>query len=149
MRLALTLHTVELLVVRDGAPIQRFTAGETLGVRRLLELVSPKGLYSLGELDAQLRAGSLDVGTSLPVWQSEVLGFVERHWGNTFRRFSRVVAVGGGTVLLRKALLLRFRSQAFIPDDPVMATARGLYKYSLMRSRRSRKRGKARTASES
>lgn len=147
--LGIGMNTVELLVVRNGTPLQRFTAGETLGVRRLLELVGLREAYSLTELDVQLRAGSLDVKAVLPVWQSEVLGFVERQWGRKFRRFKRVAIVGGGAVLLRDSLLQRFRGKAFIPGDPIIATARGLYKYTLMRARRGSKRGKAGTASES
>ena len=51
-------NTIELLVLRDNAPIARFTAGEKLGVRRLLEIVNEQrgGLFTLGELDSQLRA---------------------------------------------------------------------------------------------
>jgi len=143
------MNTVDLLVVRNGAPVQRFTGGDTHGVRRLLELVSVRELYSRGELDALLRAGALDIAGMLPVWQSEVLGFLEKQWGKSFRRFSRVVIVGGGAILLRNPLLQRFKSKAFIPNDPIIATARGLYKYTLMRARRSRKHGEARTASQS
>jgi hypothetical protein len=132
------MNTVELLVVRNGAPVQRFTAGEALGVRRLLEMTSQKGYYSLAELDAQLREGHLEVGGVLPVWQSEVFGFVERSWGSSHQRFGCVVVVGGGAKLLRDPLLMRFRSKAYIPDDPIIATARGLYKYTLMRARKGR-----------
>jgi hypothetical protein len=134
--LGIGFNTLDLLVVRGGSPVQRFTAGETLGVRRLLELTNQHGLYSLGELDAQLRNGSLDIQTALPIWQSELLGFLEKHWGSSFRRFNRVVIVGGGATLLRESLLLRFKEKGFIPDDPIIATARGLYKYMLMQARR-------------
>jgi len=44
-----------------------------MGVRRLLVLLSRGEMYSVAELDAQTRAGSLDVQAVLPVWQSEVL----------------------------------------------------------------------------
>lgn len=134
--LSVGMNTVDLLVVRNGSPVQRFTAGGTLGVRRLLELLNHSGLYSLAELDAQLREGSLDTRDVLPIWQSEVLGFIERHWGNSFKRFNSVVVVGGGALLLREPFLVRFRGRAFIPDDPIISTARGLYKYTLMRARR-------------
>jgi len=139
--LGIGFNTLDLLVVRGGSPVQRFTAGETLGVRRLLELINHDGLYSLAELDAQLRNGSLDVQTALPIWQSELLGFLEKRWGGSFRRFSRVVIVGGGAKLLREPLLLRFKERAFIPDDPIIATARGLYKYTLMQARRRAEHG--------
>lgn len=134
--LGIGMNTVELLVVRGGTPVQRFTGGEPLGVRRLLELVNRDGLYSLGELDSKLRGGSLDVQGVLPIWQSELLGFVEKHWGESFKRFDRIVVVGGGVMLTRNGLLARFKDKAHIPDDPVISTARGMYKYLLMRSRR-------------
>ena len=38
--LSVGFNTLELLVVRDRAPVERFTAGQTVGVRRLLELVN-------------------------------------------------------------------------------------------------------------
>ena len=126
------MNTVDLLVVRNGSPVQRFIAGETLGVRRLLDLVNHREHYSLAELDTQLRAGTLDIGAVLPIWQSEVLGFVERQWGDAFKRFQIVVAVGGGAKILREPILRRFRGKVFIPDDPIIATARGLYKYTVM-----------------
>jgi hypothetical protein len=134
--LGIGMNTLDLLVVRNGSPVQRFTAGETLGVRRLLELLNADRHYSLAELDAQLRAGSLEVGAVLPVWQSEVLGFIERSWGASFKRFGQVVITGGGAGLLRQPLLARFKDKAHLPDDPIVATARGLYKYTQMRARR-------------
>lgn len=82
--LSIGMNTVELLVVSNGAPVQWFIAGGTLGVRRLLELANQDGLYSLGELDAQLRQGTLDVHDTVPVWQSEVTGFVEKNWGSSY-----------------------------------------------------------------
>jgi len=132
------MSTVELLVARNGAPVNRFTAGQTFGVRRLLELAAPDGLYTLGELDTQLRAGRLDIGLALPIWASEVTGLIERRWGRDYRRFAAIVVVGGGALLLREALLTRFGGKAFLPEDPVIATARGLFKMALMQAARKR-----------
>ncbi|MBP7692251.1 MAG: ParM/StbA family protein [Anaerolineales bacterium] len=128
-------NTVELLVVRDRVPVQRFTAGSTVGVRRLLELVNPQRLYSLGELDAELRAGRLDVTPALPIWEREVAGAIEQRWGTAWRRFAAVLVVGGGAVLLRETLTRRFDGKACVPDDPVLSIARGLYKLGLFQSR--------------
>ena len=36
---------------------------------------------------------------------------------------------------------MRFKDQAFIPDNPIVATARGLYKYTLMQARRRAEHG--------
>ena len=136
--LGIGMNTVELLVVRHGSPVQRFTGGEKLGVRRLLDLLNHQGTYSLAELDAQLRGGSLNISDALPIWKSEVLGFIEREWDTSFRRFAAIVGVGGGTTYLREPLLRRFRGRIFVPDDPIISTVRGLYKYTLMRDRRKR-----------
>ena len=63
--LGLGMNTVELLVVRNGSPVQRFTAGRKLGVRRLLELINQDRAYSLAELDARLGGGCLDIARAL------------------------------------------------------------------------------------
>ena len=94
--ISIGFNTIELLVVRDKAPVQRFTAGTTSGVRRLLELVNQQRLYSLGELDVLLRAGKLDVRDALPIWEREVTGFIEQRWGTAWRRFAALLLVGGG-----------------------------------------------------
>jgi hypothetical protein len=135
--LGIGMNTMDLLVVRNGSPIQRFTGGDTLGVRRLLDLLDPDRSYSLAESDQRLRSGRLSMGDAIALWRSEVLGFIERQWSSSFRRFSIVVAAGGGSLLLRDVLLKRFRSKMHLPDDPILATARGLYKYAVQRRRRS------------
>jgi hypothetical protein len=131
------MNTVDLLVVAQGAPVERFTAGENIGVRRLLELTNGSGLYSLAERDDQLRADTLDLSTAQPIWEREVLGLIEQKWSTLFRRFAAIVVVGGGSVIMREALLRRFSGKAVIPDDPVISTARGLYKYALMKAAKS------------
>lgn len=131
-------NTVERMVVRDGAVVQRFSAGSTSGVRRLLELLNDGGLYSLGELDGLLRTDGIGVDRlqgSLQVWAREVQGEIERTWGNTWKRFEHVIVVGGGAVLLNGRLLPRFAGKASMPDDPIMAIARGLYKLALLQAK--------------
>jgi hypothetical protein len=130
------MNTLEFLTVRGGKTVNRFTASETAGVRRLLTLIDPQGLYSRGELDTMLRAGQLPaVKGATPIWTSEIAGHVERIWEKRHRRFAAIVVVGGGALLLREELLRMFNGKAFIPDDPVIAVARGLYKLAVMKSR--------------
>lgn len=128
-------NTVELLVVRDKRPVQRFTGGSTAGVRRLLELVDAGKLYSLGELDTRLRAGALDIRGALPVWEREITGVLERQWGGAWRRFAAVLIVGGGALLLGRDFLMRFNGKAYLPDEPVLSIARGLYKLGRQRQK--------------
>ena len=130
------MNTLDLLVVRGGAPVQRFTAGETLGVRRLLDLAGWDKSLSLAERDSLLRSGRLPVGDMVPVWQSEVLGFIESQWGEAFRRFDAIIATGGGSLLLQETLTRRYKDRLHISDDAIIATARGLHKYGLMAAKR-------------
>jgi hypothetical protein len=134
------MNTLELLVIRNGAPVERFLTSETAGVRRLLEIIDPSGMYSRGELDTQLRTGKLDYKDAVPAWTSEIGGHIERRWGNAFRRFATTIVIGGGAVLLRDALTARFNGKSFMPDDPIMSVARGLYKLGRMKENRRRKR---------
>ncbi len=132
------MNTLELMAIHNGAPVPRFTRAETAGVRRLLELLDPAAQYSRGELDSLRRAGKLDTRAALPIWSSEVLGHLERHWGTAFRRFGIVLLVGGGALLLHTALMGRFNGKGYLPDAPVLSIARGLYKLALMRAQRKR-----------
>ena len=131
--------TVELMVVRDRTPVQRFTTGAASGVRRLLEIVNGQRLYSLGELDTQLRAGQLNIREALPIWEREVTGVIERQWGTAWKRFAAVLIMGGGAILLKDTLPYRFGGKAFIPDEPVQAIARGLYRLTLLEQTRKAK----------
>lgn len=128
-------NTVELLVVKDQGAVERFTSGATSGVRRLLELVNRDNLYSLGELDGILRAGRLNsqIKQVMPIWAREVNGEIEKRWGQSFKRFVRVLIVGGGAMLLKEALTAQFGTRAWMPTEPVMAIARGLWKLSVMK----------------
>jgi len=127
-------NTIELLVLRGNEPIAKFTAGEKLGVRRLLEIVneSKKNAYSLGELDIQLRGGALRDAAATAKWCSQVAGCIEREWGDAAKRFEHVLAVGGGSLLLADALRGLFGERLITSDEPVLSVARGLYKLGLV-----------------
>jgi hypothetical protein len=128
-------NTVELLVVKERGAVERFTRGNTLGVRRLLELLNRDSLYSLGELDGMVRSGGLrsDMKQALPIWSREVNGEIEKVWGTSHRRFAKVLITGGGALLLKEALTLQFGHKAWLPNDPVLSIARGLWKLSVMK----------------
>jgi hypothetical protein len=128
-------NTIELLVIRDRAPVENFTAGRTLGVRRLLELVNRDEAYTLGELDTLLRTGRLDYKDALPVWAREVTGEINRQWGRALPRFAHILFVGGGALLIREQISERFNGKVIIPDDPVLSIARGLYKVAAMKGK--------------
>lgn len=128
-------NTVELLVVREQRPLERFTRGNTLGVRRLLELINRDDSFSLAELDSDLRAGNLraKMKQAMPIWSREVNGEIEKVWGRFHSRFSKVLIVGGGALLLNDSLTSQFGHKAWIPDDAVLSIARGLWKLSVIK----------------
>lgn len=129
-------NTIEMIVLRDNQPVNRFVAGEKLGVRRFLELAneSRRSLFSLGELDIKLRAGALDEPAALEKWEAQVRGHIERTWGDAAQRFDYVIAVGGGSLLLHDMLLDLFGKNLIESDEPVLSVARGLYKFGLMQA---------------
>ena len=125
--------TVELLAVRGREQVQRFSSGSTSGVRRMLEILNGEGLYSLGEMDILLRTGQLNTSAALPIWEREVMGVIEKQWGKAWKRFAAVLIMGGGAILLKETLPLKFGGKGYMPDQPVMAIARGLYKLGLLK----------------
>jgi hypothetical protein len=127
-------NTIEMVVLRDNQAVSRFVAGEKLGVRRFLELVNEgrRGLFSLGELDIRLRSGGLNEPAAQGKWAAQVHGHIERTWSDAAGRFDHVIAVGGGSLLLRDALVDLFGNRLIESDEPVLSVARGLYKFGLM-----------------
>ncbi len=121
------MNNVELIAVKQGKPVPRFTASTTNGVRRLLERADPDHLYSRGELDAQLRAGTLDT-SAVPAWASDIAGDIEETWGKYRQRFSAIYIIGGGAIVLGANLYTIFNGKTLIADDPILAVARGLMK---------------------
>lgn len=126
-------NTVELIVLEDGVPSRKFAHSEKLGVRRMLETInaSKGNSYEIAELDTKLRAGKLDTDKAVAVWGSEISAAIERGWGESHKRFNKVVAVGGGVKFLNHQLKGLFGSRLVVPDEPVMSVSRGLYKHGV------------------
>jgi hypothetical protein len=129
--LSVGFGTVELLANRNKTMVPKLTTGKMIGVRRLLELADPAAQYQMGELDSQLRTGALDVKPFIPIWEREVTGLIEKAWGQEWKRFTRIILVGGGAFLLGDQLQDRFAGKVFIPEDPILSTAHGLYKQAV------------------
>lgn len=134
--ISIGFNTIELVVLKDNKAMERFVDGEQIGVRRYLELVNEKRrrLFSLGELDIRLRNGSLVDEAELSKWAAQVHGRIESQWGKAAQRFDRVIAVGGGAIVLRDALHDLFSQRLVDVDDPVMSISRGLYKFGVMQA---------------
>ena len=134
--ISIGFNTTELMVVDQQNYSERFTAGKTVGVRRLLDIIDPNGKFSKGELDMKLRSKKLEgLKEALPTWFVEVNGFIEQTWEKSYERFAKILVVGGGAVLLDGHLTKKFRGLAFVANDPVMAISRGLFKMNLLGSK--------------
>lgn len=125
-------NTVELLVTKRDEDTKRFNGGKAIGVRQLWRRVDPQQLYTFGEFDKNLRDGTLsdemNVDAHLDSWTSEIIGYANSVWGQSYHRFHKVFLVGGGAILLKKHLSGKFNGKSVFVDDPVMAIANGLYK---------------------
>lgn len=120
-------NTLDLYGIRGGRLEPRLVGGDKVGVRRLLDLAAPGEPYH--ETDERIRSGKVP-DSALATWLSEVVGTAERVWNGA--RLDLVLVVGGGAVLLRghqEAFRRAFRAEVFIPDEPVAANARGLWKW--------------------
>jgi len=126
-------NTLELLVVKEQRAFERFTAGNTVGVRRLLELLDPKELYSPAERDEKFRRGEFkhELKTAFPIWEDEIRGEINRKWDKYHQRFYKILVVGGGSILLKDLFSSMFGAKAWIAENPVMATAEGLYRLAI------------------
>ncbi|WP_322794722.1 ParM/StbA family protein [Thermoflexus sp.] len=125
----LGFNTLDLYGIQGGRLEPRLVGGDKVGVRRLLDLSAPDLPYH--EADERLRAGRIRSDDARNVWLSEVLGAAERVWNAA--RLDLVLLVGGGALLLRDrqdVIRRAFRAEVVIPEDPVTANARGLWKWS-------------------
>jgi len=129
-------NTVELMVVQNYKGTANLTRGEAVGVQALLEMHPDRPYYTLGEMDRFLRKGQLDVSMVWDAWTAQLAGFIRRVWGNRWKRFSAILLVGGGAVLLRSYFDYYFEGRAIMPEQPVMSIANGLYKLSWLKERR-------------
>ena len=125
-------NTVEALVTKRDEDTKRFNGGAPIGVRQLKRRVDPNGYWTFGEFDAMLRSKSLpdeyDIMPHLESWNSEIIGFLNSLWGQSYHRFHKVFLVGGGSILLEKHMHRKFNGKTVLADDPIMAIANGLYK---------------------
>lgn len=133
-------NTVEMLVMRGAKPDHGMTSGEQNGVRRLLEIIRGENDYELSTLDAYLRAGSIEdeVREAMVPWVEMVQANIERNWGSSWKRFGRIIVVGGGAALMNGHLTKYFRGKTHMPDLPIESIARGMYKRSLADARKAK-----------
>ncbi len=138
-------NTADLYVLQKGSVVNRYTTGDTAGMRRAAEIVTSdiRQKYgvtlSLHEVDALLRdkpeistaSGLIDLSPlaeqARQAVASAVLSLTERAWGNA-RQFRHVLFTGGGADALRDQLTRQY-PHGVVLKDAVTANACGLAKY--------------------
>lgn len=143
-------NTLDIFSIKDGRPSPRFTAGDTLGMRRAAELITAAirrrhGLeLSLHEADELLRyhldpdSGAVLVHVhgqptditplitqALDSLAADVGQFIESRIGRAHE--FRIILTGGGALALARRLQ-RIYPHAELAPAPVLANARGLAK---------------------
>jgi len=140
-------NTLDLFAVEGGQVVARYTGGEILGMRRAAETLADlvrraHGVtLALPQADALLQAKSPTVYVAgravsirslttqaLDATAATALAYLERHWGDG-RQFAHLLFTGGGSQVLRKALLRAYPHGVILPD-PLTANAAGLARYA-------------------
>lgn len=142
-------NTLDLFAVEAGDVVARFTAGDTVGMRRAAEILAQMlrrryGLeLSLHEADTLLwqrsprvfvaGEGAVSVADmvrqALETTAAYVVRFLEERWGRG-RQFAHVLFAGGGAKALQDVLLRHYPYGEVLPD-PVTANAVGLARYAV------------------
>lgn len=142
--ISIGFNTLELMMMDGGQPMPALDAGEKLGVRKLLETLNTSHRRTAGQMDADLRKGrlTLDDDQLAGYWQRLAL-HLDETWGEQWKDWDGIIAVGGGSILLRDQLRNVFGGRLIAVPDPVATTARGLYKLGLQAERKAVSVGKA------
>ncbi len=133
-------NTIELMVLNGGKQVDRMGGSDMLGVRRLLELLNKGKMYTLTELDTLLRDNRLngEMKSGINAWSEMVTAYISTAWAATWKRFGKVIVVGGGATpaLLSSKIDAYFDGKAVVPSDPIQSIARGLYKRGVADAKR-------------
>lgn len=137
--LSLGMSTTELLVMANRNQIASLSATVPIGLRDML--VRTDSNREIAQIDDLYRNGLLDVSRVRPDHWTRLIGAIEERWRlGRWESFGVIICFGGGALEYRNELVRRFRSRAFIPNDPLLAVARGAYKIGLMTARNGRKK---------
>ncbi|MEA3351175.1 MAG: ParM/StbA family protein [Chloroflexota bacterium] len=139
-------NTLDVFTLQGGKIMERFTGGDTAGMRRAIELLlralenQYKVKYSLHEADALIRAedatisisgGKVDltdiISDAKKAAGAGIITFLDERWGNG-RQFENLIFTGGGAAALKDILIEQYPLGYMMPD-PVTANALGLARY--------------------
>jgi PRTRC genetic system protein D len=139
-------NTTDLSAVRELKPVERWSNGERVGVRDVLEIVgedvqSRCGLELLPhELDRAVKDGRVeaygkyyDIGgvtkSAVTSVSQQVVAAATRLWGNG-ERFTRILIFGGGAGMMGQALRDAFPHNGVVLPKPGLANAVGFCRFA-------------------
>ncbi|MEM3790648.1 MAG: hypothetical protein QW260_06145 [Thermoproteota archaeon] len=143
-------NTCDLFAVRAGEVLSRWTGGESVALRRALEILQERlyrshgVLFSLHELDVEgilwkpqprlhLATGMVDLKEdreqAIRTVAGDIIAFLERTWAGG-RHFSYILLTGGGSVVFHDVLQRYFGGLAVSLPDALTANAQGLARYA-------------------
>jgi PRTRC genetic system protein D len=139
-------NTTDLTALRRLQPVERWSGGERIGVRRVIEIVDDQirrryGLeLSPHEVDEAVRSRQVEIyGKTIDI--SEVVDSATQAvaqqiraratalWGNG-ERFSRIFIFGGGAAVMGRAVRQAFPKNSEILPQPCLANAIGFAKFA-------------------
>ncbi|MBE7472313.1 MAG: ParM/StbA family protein [Anaerolineales bacterium] len=141
-------NTLDVLLVSGGRISQRFTEGDTLGMRRAAERLIRSIKHKYGPelelhqasdlvqqvvngqkagiyVEGQLTDITVEARQALKALESEVFNYLDRMIKS--KESYHILLTGGGALAMREMLLRQFPKATVMPE-PVLANARGLAK---------------------
>lgn len=128
------MNTVELSGAKRGRPVDTMIASlENKGVRKIIDAISHATGQLTEEIDEDLRSGRQSIPANiLNDWSDDIIGKIATEWSSTLPTLKRILLVGGGAQYIADAMRQRLGNIVYVPSEPLMAVARGLYKWSVV-----------------
>lgn len=127
------MNTLELSGAKKNRPVDTMVASiPNRGVRGLISSINQVTRKGVGEIDEDLRSGEQEIQESvLGDWLSGIVSAIDMQWGDNANSIARVLLVGGGAQYAESALREKFGNALYVPPDPLLSVARGLYKWAV------------------
>lgn len=132
--ISIGMNTVELSGAKRGRPVDTMIASlENSGVRAMIDEIASKTNKTTGAIDEDLRSGRQVIpDNTLSDWSDEIIGVISGRWATELPTLDRILLVGGGAQYIAGAMRQRLGNIVHVPAEPMMAVARGLYKWSVV-----------------
>jgi plasmid segregation protein ParM len=139
-------NTTDLTAIARLRPVDRWSGGERVGVRNVIEIVGDAVLRQYGlelaphEMDAAIRERRVEVfgeyrdigaliDSATTTLAQQVVAAATRLWGNG-ERMTRILIFGGGAAVLGSAVRTAFPHNAVVLPNPALANAIGFCRFA-------------------